>query len=204
MEENNGFAMKTPAWICVMIVANWQVSRVALAAPEADQAANRKSGIGTSMIPPHTGNPVTESMTDEQLIQKRLQASSTPADFKPLPPKPNDYGLLEMSSILESTGNFVLLPKGSILFCPEGYRARWVTKPTGRYTVWRDFLTMNRNWITTREVTNQEVSGEKPFSPEVIENFKKTNLVVIATQYGNPITVLTSSSTPAVKSNTKH
>ena len=204
MEENNGFAMKNPAWICGLIVAVWPVSRVAQAAPETDQAANRKSGIGTSMIPPNTGNPVTERMTDEELTKKRLQSSATPADFKPLPPKANDYGLLEMSSILESTGNFVLLPKGSILFCPEGYRSRWVTQPTGRYTVWRDFLIMNRNWITTREVTNQEVSGEKPFSPEIIENFKKTNLVVIATQYGNPITVLTSSSTPAVKSNPKH
>jgi len=204
MEENHGFAMKTPAWVCALMVAAWPVSRVVQAAPETDRTVDRKSGIGTSMIPPNTGNPVTESMTDEELIQKRLQSSATPADFKPLPPKPNDYSLLAMSSILESSGNFVLLPKGSILFCPEGYRSRWVTQPTVRYTVWRDFLTMNRNWITTREVSNEEVSGEKQLPAEMIENFKKTNLVVIVSQYGNPITVLSSSSTPAVNSNTKH
>jgi len=196
--------MKTPAYICVLIVAVWPGSILAQAAPQTDKAEDRKSGIGTSMIPPNAGNPVTERMTDEELTQKRLLSSATPADFKPLPPKPNDYGLLAMSSILENSGNFVLLPKGSILFCPEGYRSRWVAQPTGRYTVWRDFLTMNRNWITTREVTNQEVTGEKQLSTDVVENFKKTNLVVIATQYGNPITVLTSSSAPVVGPNSKH
>jgi len=151
------------------------------AAPE-----TRVGGTGLDRIPHQTGNPTADAMSDEELLKKRN--ASTP--IKALPPKPSAYGLLELSSILESNGTYALLPKGSILLCPDALRVKWVAQPTGKWISWTDFLTANRNWVQCHEVSAEEITGEKAIPAAVLEKYRKANLVIIATQRGNPVTVL--------------
>ncbi|MBX3740015.1 MAG: hypothetical protein KF712_03415 [Akkermansiaceae bacterium] len=147
----------------------------------------RGSGTGPGMIPENAGHPTIDSMTDVQLIARR-QASAAGQDLpKPMPPQPQGFGLLEMSTILQSGGNFALLPKDSVIWCPPALRTHLVSAPSGKFTDWLTFYSANRAWITTLEVTHGQITGKAPLPPETTERHRKGTLLVVATFQGGPI-----------------
>lgn len=158
----------------------------------AAEAPARKSGIGTAMIPENTRGPVAETITDEQLLAKRAAAEKG-AEAKAMPPRPQSFGLLEMSTIIQSGQDFLLLPKGSVLWCPPAFQNRIVTKPSGQMLGWQSFITANRNWVTHFEVTSSQITGKTPIPPEALARFAKGTSIVVATLNGSPVTVIASS-----------
>lgn len=159
-------------------------------AVHAADPAERKGGTGLGMIPENTGHPTSEATTDEKFIARRDAALSHQQQPKPLPPARQSFGLLEMSTVIETAGNYILLPKGAVLWTPPVHQEKIVAKPSGRFIEWMAFLTANRSWITTFEVTPDQISGKLPISTDLTERFRKMNLVVVATFQGNPVSVI--------------
>jgi hypothetical protein len=150
---------------------------------------NRRSGIGPDLIPKNLGYPTADTTTDSQLVARREAAASGQSVPKPIPPKSQGFGLLEMSTILQSGQYFTLLPKGSVVWCPPSLSSHVASAPNGRFTDWLTFLSSNRAWISTFEVTREQIAGKVPLPPETIERHRKGSLLVIATFQGGPISL---------------
>lgn len=161
-----------------------------LAIPVSAQTTERRSGIGPEMLPRETGSPSTDVITDQEFIDRRNAGTGSSPAPKPIPPKPSSYGLLEMSTAIQSGANFMLIPKGSVIWCPSEHQGKIVQHPAGKFTDWTSFVTANRNWITTMEVTKEQAFGKAPLALEIIERHRKGTLVVIATLNGSPITLI--------------
>jgi hypothetical protein len=155
----------------------------------------RPEGTGPKVLPPDLAPPSSDLPNDEQLEARRSAGGA--ARPKPVARREKSYSLAELSQFVGEGPNCVILPKGSVLFCPDAMAARVLSKPAGTMTAWTDFLTANRNWITTHEVTVAQVTGEKPISEDTRASFKAAGKMVIATLRGNPVTVLVSPATPA-------
>ncbi|WAC18066.1 hypothetical protein OVA24_12545 [Luteolibacter sp. SL250] len=151
----------------------------------------RKPGTGLAVVPKDAGHPTIDSTTDEQLTARR-QASVAGQELpKPMPPQPQGFGLLEMSTPLEGGGEFILLPKDSVIWCPPGLRSHMVSSPSGKFTDWLTFFSANRAWITTMDVTHDQITGKTPLHPDTMERYRKGNLLVVATFQGGPISIPT-------------
>ena len=149
----------------------------------------RRSGTGSGIIPENSGHPTSDTITDAQLIARRQAAAAGQELPKPMPPQQQGFGLLEMSTILEGGGKFALLPKDSVIWCPPTLRSHVVSVPSGKFTDWMTFFSSNRAWITTLEVTHDQITGKAPLRPETIERHKKGTLLVVATYQGGPISL---------------
>jgi hypothetical protein len=151
--------------------------------------SERKSGTGRGVIPENAGHPTIDAMTDGELIARR-QASAAGQELpKPMPPQPQGFGLLEMSTILESGRTFALLPKDSVIWCPPALRSHLPSTPSGKFTDWLTFHSANRAWITTLEVTHDQITGKVPLPLEAIERYRKGTLLVVATFQGGPVSL---------------
>jgi len=154
------------------------------------QTPEHRSGIGPEMIPKETGSPSADVITDKEFLARRNAGSGESPGPKPIPPKSSPYGLLEMSTAIQSGSDFMLVPKGSVIWCPTQHQEKIVPHPVGKFIGWTSFVTANRNWITTLEVTKDQAFGKAPIAPEILERHHRGNLVVIATLNGSPITLV--------------
>ena len=150
----------------------------------------RAGGLGMDKIPPHTGAPSADLSTDQAFIARRATAQANESTPKPQPVNTNSFGLLEMSTAIQNGVNFILVPRGSVLWCPPEQQAKIVKQPAGRFTELSLFMASNRNWITTYEVTREQVTGKAPIPADVLARFQKNGSLVLATLQGNPITVI--------------
>lgn len=164
---------------------------VTLALPVSGQTVERRSGIGPEMLPNGTTSPTADTLSDQEFIARRNAGTANTPAPKPIPPKPSAYGLLEMSTVLQSGSEFMLVPKGSVIWCPKQHEGKIVTHPAGKFVGWTSFVTANRNWITTLELTKDQAVGKVRIAPEILDRHRKGNLVVIATLNGSPITLVT-------------
>ncbi|MDB6077069.1 MAG: hypothetical protein JWO82_816 [Akkermansiaceae bacterium] len=166
---------------------------IALATPllsqQAAPAGQRSSGAGLAVLPSNLKAPGSRVITDAELTALR-SARNGGQDPKPLPPKKHGFSLVEMSTILAFGEQSTLLPKGSIISCPDALKARIVTTPSGTVVPWQEFLAANRNWIVTTEVELKQVRGEMPLPQAELQTLKSRGLVAIATLNGCPVTVL--------------
>jgi len=55
---------------------------------------------------------------------------------------------------------------------------------------WTDFLTANRGWITTVEVSRTQAEGNEAMNEELADRIGKNRNMVVATYKGGPISVL--------------
>lgn len=151
----------------------------------------RSSGTGAGVLPHDAGHPVMDSITDEQLNERRLTSAGGQTLPKPMPPLPDGLGLLEMSTVIQRGETFALLPKDSVVWCPPTLQVHLVSVPSGKFTDWRAFLVANRAWITTLEVTRDQITGKSPLPAKIIERYRKGNLLVVATFQGGPVSLPT-------------
>lgn len=104
---------------------------------------------------------------------------------KPIP------GLISSSDILSSSGFATLIPKRAILNKPSAVADRVNNFQKGSQVVgWLDFYQNNRGWITIIEVTRAQAEGKEALDEKVIENFQKSNNLVVATYQGGPVSVM--------------
>lgn len=148
----------------------------------------RRQGIGPEMLPEGPRAPTSDLPSDEDLNARREAAGAMAP--KVVTRKPRGYSLEALSQFIGQGDYSTILPKGSVIHCPEALAARLLAKPQGHMMGWPEFLIANRTWITTHEVTQAQTVGEAPLSEADRSSFAAGGKIVIATLRGNPVTVL--------------
>eukprot|EP00903_Cladosiphon_okamuranus_P004064 g4062.t1 len=138
----------------------------------------RSSGIGMEMIPENNGAPTVDIVSAEEFLARRSKAAMDHPEPRRLAPEPSAFGLMEMSTAIQNGTDFILAPRGAVLFCPAEFADRIVSRPQGNHVDWLEFLRANRNWITTFEVTEDQVKGKTPVPPETLERFQNGRISV--------------------------
>lgn len=113
-----------------------------------------------------------------------------------VPPIKKRPSLVEMSTLLASGGNWVMIPKTALIYVPDRYSDKVVAKPSGSLISWNEFLKRNAGWIHTHEVTVLQARGKEVIDQKIIQAYQSMGKVVIATHQKNPITVKASSLLP--------
>ena len=108
-----------------------------------------------------------------------------PSTVKPIP------DLMSRSDIVSHGDLATLIPKRSILNQPAELATRINNFQQGsKIVAWKDFFQTNRGWITTLEVTRAQAEGREPIDEKIVENYRKSTSLVVATYRGGPISVL--------------
>ena len=144
----------------------------------------RHSGIGPEHLPATLLAPANDLPGDEALAALRA------TKLKVVPKAARDFTLADLSQFLGEGGTSVIVPKGSVVHCPEPLTARILSAPGGTLMTWPEFLIAHRSWVSTREVSAAQIRGEAGFTDSDRAAFKAGGKLVIATFRGNPVTVL--------------
>ena len=142
---------------------------------------------------------MTDRITPEEIAARQ---KSAPALVQPVAgaeakvARPGEQSLIKQSDILSDGHNWTLVPKGAVLHIPAALDNRVGAKPLGTLLSWIDFLTVNRGWLFTEEVTFDQAAGKAPIPPSRTEFWKKNGKVIIAVHLGGPISVRTEPVTP--------
>jgi hypothetical protein len=102
---------------------------------------------------------------------------------------PNGQSIVKQSAILHDGVNWTIVPKSAVIFMPAALKSRVDVKPVGTLLSWSDFLTKNRSWITTNEVSFDQAAGAVPLAAERVAFWAKQDKIVIATHQSGPISV---------------
>lgn len=172
------------------------LSVAASLAAAAERGQQAVPGTGFKAMPADVRNPSAEVMGDEELLKLRGNVSSVPKEQLILPRAESEYSLTALSSFLASEGVSTLVPKGSVIFCPDKLSKKRVTALKGKPVPWNDFLTRNRAWIRTMEVSMLQAQGKAPISEVQMKIYQEAKVMVVATFQGNPITVLEAKAAP--------
>ena len=152
------------------------------------------SVTGSLLASPPMSDPVTpQEMAARQQISpasaiRQAQAAAT-VDAKV--ERPGEQSLIKQSDILHDGSNWTLVPKGAVLHVPAQMSPRVGAKPLGTLLSWNDFLTANRAWITTEEVSFDQAAGKKSLPDGRKEYWTTQTKVIVATHLGGPISVRT-------------
>jgi hypothetical protein len=141
----------------------------------------------------HAAQPILVRVTPETLA--RLQERDPmirlvkPAEGEANVERPVKQSIIGDSTILHDGNNWTLIPKGAVLHQPEAMKARVNVKPVGKLLSWSDFLTRNRSWITTTEVTFDQAAGNEELDAGRTAFWAKQDKIVVATHQAGPISV---------------
>ena len=125
---------------------------------------------------------------------KSLQVTAPSTEVKIV--RPTGQSLIAQSDILHDGRNWTIVPKGAVLHVPEALSPRVGAKPLGRLLTWDEFLTVNRGWVFTEEVTMDQAAGKRPVGASRIEFWEKNGKVIVAVHLGGPISVRPESLSP--------
>lgn len=142
---------------------------------------------------------MTDRITPEEIAarQKSAPAVTQPVEVAEAKvARPAEQSLIKQSDILSDGNNWTLVPKGAVLHIPAALNNRVGAKPLGTLLSWTDFLTVNRGWLFTEEVTFDQAAGKTPIPPSRTEFWKKNGKVIVAVHLGGPISVRTEPVTP--------
>lgn len=142
---------------------------------------------------------MTDRVTPEEIAARQKSASAVTQPVEVPEAKvarPAEQSLIKQSDILSDGNNWTLVPKGAVLHIPAALNNRVGAKPLGTLLSWTDFLTVNRGWLFTEEVTFDQAAGKTPIPPSRTEFWKKNGKVIVAVHLGGPISVRTEPVTP--------
>lgn len=142
---------------------------------------------------------MTDRITPEEIAarQKSAPAITQPVEVAEAKvARPGEQSLIKQSDVLSDGNNWTLVPKGAVLHIPAALNNRVGAKPLGTLLSWTDFLTVNRGWLFTEEVTFDQAAGKTPIPPSRTEFWKKNGKVIVAVHLGGPISVRTEPVTP--------
>lgn len=138
-----------------------------------------------------------DAATHDQLARRLRKSEQIDPMDKLQPAKGEDPSkvnqptdLLESSDVICFGGVATLVPKRAILSAPKGVKDRVGLQKGVRIVGWLEFLSLNRGWITTVEVTRAQAEGNKNIAEETRDRISKTSNLVVATLMGGPISVL--------------
>ena len=153
--------------------------------------------FGTAMANP----AMTDRITPEEIAARQksspLAALQQPAaDATSKVARAGEQSLIKQSDILHDGSNWTIVPKGAVLHVPAQMSPRVGAKPLGTLLSWNDFLTANRGWILTEEVSFDQAAGKKPLPAGRQEFWSTQTKVIVATHQGGPISVRIIEPTP--------
>jgi hypothetical protein len=137
--------------------------------------------------------PIVPRITPQELA--KLQQTSPmrqlekPAANEAAVARPDNQSIIKQSMILHDGKNWTLVPKGAVIFLPAALKAKVDAKPVGTLLPFTEFLTANRAWITTNEVTFDQAAGTQPLPSERVAFWAKQDKIVIAVHQSGPISV---------------
>lgn len=148
----------------------------------------------------------TDSITPGEISSrhKSTPAESTPAESTAsrVPhgeagaTRPLDEAPGKPSDVLSDGRNWTVVPRGAVLHVPHALANRVDAKPIGKLLSWDEFLTVNRGWLFTEEVTLDQANGKAAIPPSRTAVWKRNGKVVIAIHLGGPMPVQTRSDLP--------
>ena len=97
---------------------------------------------------------------------------------------PSARNPLRRSSVLSFNGKCAIIPAGAVLNLPDRFADRVVSKPVGDLVSFPDFLRINFNWLTTKELSKGALEGTQAAQPASKPN---DTYVIIATRNRSPI-----------------
>ncbi|WP_035602337.1 hypothetical protein [Haloferula sp. BvORR071] len=141
--------------------------------------------------------PMTDRISPEQMAQRQssnnafaeLQKQAQAAEKEATVVRPGEQSIINQSEILHDGQHWTLVPRGAVLNVPAQMKPRVGTKPLGTLLSWTDFLTANRAWISTEEVSYDQACGKKPLPEARVEYWKNQTSVIVAVYQGGPISV---------------
>jgi len=144
------------------------------------------------------GQVMRDAATPEELAARRAAAKDPILELKQLEEKEKAEApklvkppcLFDYTDFLCFNGLATLVPKGAILHMPKSMQDRLHFVDGSSIKTWEDFFPVNRAWITTMEVSRTQAEGNTPFSEETLKSLNKSQMVVVATLQGGPISVL--------------
>jgi hypothetical protein len=138
-------------------------------------------------------SPIQERTTPEALVQMQNAAKAQQAKMIPAPvaaaEKAQPQSLINESCIIQDGNHWTLVPKTAVIFFPAAKKDRVNAKPVGEMLLWADFLALNRNWITTTEITFDQAAGTVALPAERVAYWQKQDKVIVATHQAGPISV---------------
>lgn len=114
--------------------------------------------------------------------------------------RPDGQSFIKQSDILHDGTRWTIVPKGAVLHTPPAMAARVGARPLGTLLSWSDFLTANRAWLFTEEVTFDQASGKQPILPSRNAAWGKIGKVIVAVHQGGAISVRPEPATPGAPS----
>lgn len=143
--------------------------------------------------------PVYRDAETHDLIVSKLKFTQARDPIKSMIPsegedpsvknKPQD--LISSSDAISFNGLTTLVPKRAIIQLPETYADRINNHTPGNKVVgWVEFLTVNRGWVTTVEVSRAQAEGRERLAEELSENLAKSRNLIVATYSSGPISML--------------
>ncbi|RYZ14701.1 MAG: hypothetical protein EOO70_07475 [Myxococcaceae bacterium] len=137
--------------------------------------------------------PTAEAITrlQKQQAAEPMNAIEITPEGKPaVAPQKEEQSIIKQSMILHDGKNWTLVPKGAVVYLPAALKNRVDVKPVGRLLPFLEFITQNRSWITTNEVSFDQAAGNEALPAERAAFWSKQDKVVIATHQSGPISVI--------------
>ncbi|RPJ34237.1 MAG: hypothetical protein EHM17_07365 [Verrucomicrobiaceae bacterium] len=114
----------------------------------------------------------------------RLQS---PAEGEAKVGRPAGQSIINQSTVLHDGTRWTIIPDGAVLFVPEQMKARVGAEPSGQLLGWTEFLTANRGWLTTCEVSFDQATGKESLPAERCGFWAKQDKIVVAVHQRGPI-----------------
>lgn len=143
--------------------------------------------------------PVFRDAATHKSLAARGQAQENPIASLPSIQPPEEAmnskaykpeSIIARSEVIHRGRMATLVPKRAVLHLPDDLRGA-VGLPQGVQLIsWAQFYKLNRNWIRTLEVTRAQAEGDAPLSEEVVESFKESRHLIVATYQTGPISVM--------------
>lgn len=139
--------------------------------------------------------PMTDRITDEELSARQADSESPIAvlelnlDVSGKVIRPAKQSIIAQSVILSDGTNWTLIPRGAVLHQPPAQKAKVNARPIGNLLSWSRFLSMNRAWLSSEEVSLPQAKGERAIDDSHRAHWTKQDKVIIAVHFGGPISV---------------
>ena len=112
-----------------------------------------------------------------------------PAEGQATVGRPAEQSIIAQSTILSDGTRWTLVPNGAVLHVPAKLQTRVGTEPSGQLVPWMEFLTANRGWLGTCEVSFEQAAGKSALSAATTDHWPKQDKVIVATHQRGPISV---------------
>lgn len=148
------------------------------------------------------GPPVLARITPEALARLQQNSPMTqlekPAEGQAKVTTPSEQSIIKQSMILHDGKNWTIVPQGAVICLPDAMKSRVNAKPVGKLLTFTDFLTANRSWITTNEVSFEQAAGNESLPAERVAFWAKQDKIVIAVHQNGPISVRVATQTQSL------